>query len=63
MENCQFGAKVPNSLGFVVLVSPYIACSTPRRCELTNKSAVLIDGINASQPGATGLAGNSRLTP
>ena len=63
MENCQFGANVPNSFGFTVVVSPYIACSTPRRCELTNKSEVLIDGLNASQLGGTSSTGDSRVTP
>jgi hypothetical protein len=63
MDNCAFVATVAGSPTFTVLVEPYIACSKPRHCELTNKSEVLIDGISASLPGATGSAGATLVVP
>jgi hypothetical protein len=51
MEQCLFRAKVAGSVGFLVIVGPYIACSRPHDCRLTTKSEVLIDGLNGSQPG------------
>ena len=45
MQMCQFAASVTSKANIVVLVNPYIECTTRRRCRLTNESELLIDGL------------------
>jgi hypothetical protein len=41
VEQCQIDARAPNKAVTVVL-EPYIACQSARRCELMNDSQVLV---------------------